>query len=501
MGLIEIVEFVIVVCLIFYQFFVFRALHNEIQSYSYLFGGNINVHKSEETNLLCLIGENLTDETTRVINSINRYLNNNHGAVIDYHIIKSIITSHYTQTEDSLESRVGTPLYLGIAGTMIGVIFGLFQTNFTENFKFEMLDPLIVAIQMAMVASLTGLILTTILSTHLLKQSKVQANQNRVDFEDMLQAELLPKIMAPGQSGMSTLALKLDEFGQSTVQSLDSFKNVVENSGSQLEITNELIEKVQNLDLSTVAGFNAQLFDQLKGSLSELSMFSQYYNKVNLSLESTSVLVNSLERLLANGDVIGKGTENLSEALKASNSILSIFNKHVSSFEEFNSSMNKVLNSTEVNFRTSVEQITASYARSMDGIRQTLGTHNSNAERAVEAVSKAYKESLESHKEELSKAYQESVPNFQHLARLQAIEESSQRLHAAVQAQDVLLKDIGNALGDVKTAVNEIELNTDNIEINVKTEKSKGEVVERIFRFVVYGAGLFFISYILIKSI
>ena len=110
MGLIEIVEFIIVVCLIFYQFFVFRGLHNEIESYSYLFGGNINVYKSEETNLLSLIGENLTGETTRVINSINRYLNNNHGAVIDYHIIKSIITSHYTQTEDSLESRVGTPL-------------------------------------------------------------------------------------------------------------------------------------------------------------------------------------------------------------------------------------------------------------------------------------------------------------------------------------------------------------------------------------------------------
>ena len=56
-------------------------------------------------------------------------------------------------------------------------------------------------------------------------------------------------------------------------------------------------------------------------------------------------------------------------------------------------------------------------------------------------------------------------------------------------------------LGDVKTAVNEIELNADNIEINVKTEKSKGEAVERILRFVVYGAVLFFISYILIKSI
>lgn len=500
MGVFGIIEFIVIVGLIGYQFVVFRVLHNEIQSYSLLFGGSINVHKNEETNLLCLIGNNLTDETRRVISSINRYLNNNHGAVIDYHIIKSIITSHYTQTEDSLESRVGTPLYLGIAGTMIGVIFGLFQTNFTEDFKFEMLDPLIMAIQIAMVASLSGLILTTILSTHLLKKSKVQANQNRVDFEDMLQAELLPKIMAPGQTGMSTLALKLDEFGQNTVQSLSSFENVVENSGKQLTITNDLIEKVQNLDLSTVSGFNAQLFDQLKGSLSELSMFSQYFNKVNVSVESTSLLVSRLEALLTKGDIIGKGTENITEALKASNSILSIFNQHVGSFEEFSSSMNKVLNSTEVSFRTSVDQITTSYARSMEGIKQSLGVHNSNAERAVEAVSKAYKESLEGHREELSNAYRESVPNFQHLARLKVIEESSQKLYAAVQAQDVLLKNIGNALNEVKAAVNEIDINTDNIEVNVRTEKSKGEVIERILRLVVYGAVLFFVIYILILS-
>ena len=98
MGLMGIVELVIIVGLICYQFIVFKSLNNEIQSYSYLFGSKINVDKDEETNLLCLIGDNLNKETKRVLNSINRYLNNNHGAVIDYHIIKSIITSHYTQS-------------------------------------------------------------------------------------------------------------------------------------------------------------------------------------------------------------------------------------------------------------------------------------------------------------------------------------------------------------------------------------------------------------------
>ena len=500
MELMGIVELIIIFGLICYQFIVFNSLNNEIQAYSYLFGGKISVYKDEETNLLCLIGQNLNSETERVLNSINRYLNNNHGAVIDYHIIKSIITSHYTQSQDSLESRVGTPLFLGIAGTMIGVIFGLFQTNFTEDFQFEMLDPLILAIQIAMVASLTGLILTTILSTHLLKKSKIQSNLNRVDFEDMLQAELLPKIMAPGQSGMSTLALKLDEFGQNTIQSLDSFKSVVDNSGNQLRITNDLIAKVQNLDLSTVAGFNAQLFNQLKGSLSELSMFSQYFSKVNLSVESTSALVQRLESLIEKGDIIGRGAENITEALEASNRILSIFNQHIGSFEEFNSSMNTVLNTTEVSFRTSVEQITASYSRSMDSIKQTIGVHNTNAERAVDAVSRAYKESLDRHKEELSKAYKESVPNFEHLSRLEVIERTSQNLYAAVESQDILLKNIGTALGEVKAAINGIELNNDNIEVNVRTEKSKGEVLERVFRLVVYCAVFFFITYILILS-
>src|SRR5690625_2919753 len=67
----------------------------------------------------------------KIIDILNKYLLNNKGAVSDYHLMKDIVDRNCDAKEDEIQAQIPIPLYLGLAGTMLGILIGLGFLVFT----------------------------------------------------------------------------------------------------------------------------------------------------------------------------------------------------------------------------------------------------------------------------------------------------------------------------------------------------------------------------------
>ena len=132
--------------------------------------------------------------------NINDYLGNSQGSVIDYNILKDAVDRNCETIEDEINAQMPVPLYCGLAGTMAGVIVGLFSllsedsisnlmtsgSKSVESATLAMngaasgINDLLAGVALAMVASILGIVLTTVNSV-LFKQFKTPVRDK--DFE------------------------------------------------------------------------------------------------------------------------------------------------------------------------------------------------------------------------------------------------------------------------------------------------------------------------------
>jgi len=99
----------------------------------------------------------------KILHSVNTYLLRNKGAVSDFNLIKDVVDRNTDAVDEEINNLLPIPLYLGLVGTMMGIVIGLFlmPSISDENFD-KAIDTLIGGVKIAMIASFVGLLLTII---------------------------------------------------------------------------------------------------------------------------------------------------------------------------------------------------------------------------------------------------------------------------------------------------------------------------------------------------
>ena len=225
--------------------------------------------------------------------SINKYLENNSGSVIDFSLLKDAVDRHCDSVENDINTLTPTPLYCGLAGTMAGVIVGLFSllttgsitallSSGSGNFgtAAEGVNDLLAGVAWAMFASIIGISLTTIASL-LFKRYKLQGESGKNTFLAWLQAKLLPELPSDTSDALNRLVKNLNKFNSTFAENTSSLRGALREVNESYRIQGEIIKAVHDMDVMKMAKANVRVLEELKECTDKLALFNEYLDDIH----------------------------------------------------------------------------------------------------------------------------------------------------------------------------------------------------------------------------
>ena len=262
----------------------------------------IILHKNEQSILL-----------KDVVKTINNYLKKNKGGAADFHLIKDIVERHTDSIDEEINHKLPVPIYLGLMGTVLGIIIGLYSLSFEYNPATNALDGelfvnsvdgLITGVKQAMICSFVGLGLTTLLSSwrYMGAKSKLEAQKNA--FYDFIQTRLLPQMTKDAASTILALQSNLEKFNTSFEENIKGFGGIMDEIHTAFDSQVALQKELKKMDLTQVANLNANVLVQLRNSMTEFEKFTQYLGQMNSFVRSTAKLTDSINDQLQRTEAV-----------------------------------------------------------------------------------------------------------------------------------------------------------------------------------------------------
>jgi hypothetical protein len=237
----------------------------------------------------------------KVLNSVNTYLIRNKGAVSDFNLIKDVVERNTDAVDEEINTLLPIPLYLGLMGTMLGIVVGLFAMPSISDENFEKaIDILIGGVKIAMIASFTGLLLTVLLSGWKYKGAKTQAESLKNDFFTWIQTHLLPVLSQNTTSSIYSLQANLLKFNDTFSTNVVSFNGVLGKILESFDSQVNLMKELKDVDVAQLAKINVTVLQELRTSTKEFEKFNTYLHQVNSFVDNAQKLNfqigNQLER-------------------------------------------------------------------------------------------------------------------------------------------------------------------------------------------------------------
>ncbi len=227
----------------------------------------------------------------KVLESTNTYLIRNKGAVSDFNLIKDIVDRNSDAVDQEINTLMSIPLYLGLMGTMLGIVIGLFFIPSISDENFEnAIDLLIGSVKIGMIASFMGLLFTVLLTGYFYKGAKAIAESTKNDFFTWIQTQLLPILSQNTTSSIYSLQANLLKFNDTFSTNIVSFNGVLgkilESFDSQVNLMNEL----KDVDVAQLAKINITVLKELRTSTKEFEKFNTYLYQVNTFVDNAQKL-------------------------------------------------------------------------------------------------------------------------------------------------------------------------------------------------------------------
>lgn len=225
--------------------------------------------------------------------SINKYLGNNSGSVIDFQLLKDAVDRHCDSVENDVNTLTPIPLYCGLAGTMAGVIVGLTSLLYTGSITALLssgsgnfgaaangVNDLLSGVAWAMLASICGIIFTT-WGSILFKSRKIQGEGGKNTFLAWLQAKLLPELPSDTSDALNRLVKNLNKFNDTFAGNTTDLRGALREVNQSYRIQADIIKAVHDMDVMKMAKANVQVLKELKECTDKLEQFNAYLDDIH----------------------------------------------------------------------------------------------------------------------------------------------------------------------------------------------------------------------------
>lgn len=286
---------IIVAFIIALQIFFFVKNVLRMRDYKKIFAeeNSWGIAHNSETNFVSGIYGRGNNVFESIKDSINKYLENNSGSVIDFSLLKDAVDRHCDSVENDINTLTPTPLYCGLAGTMAGVIVGLgslittgsitdLLSSGSGNFgtAAEGVNDLLSGVAWAMLASIMGIMLTTTASL-LFKRYKLQGESGKNTFLAWLQAKLLPELPSDTSDALNRLVKNLNKFNNTFAENTSSLRGALREVNESYRIQGDVIKAVHDMDVMKMAKANVRVLEELKECTDKLEQFNEYLDDIH----------------------------------------------------------------------------------------------------------------------------------------------------------------------------------------------------------------------------
>lgn len=289
---------VIIIAIICIQFFFFVKNLLRMNQFSKIFSeeSSWRLRRNEQTNLVDGVygAGNMIFESIK--NSINKYLGNNSGSVIDFGLLKDAVDRHCDSVENDIATQTPIPLYWGLAGTMAGVIIGLTDLlksdailtlmgssggviNVASQNAATGINALLSGVAWAMLASIIGILLTTANSL-LFKRCKLKEENGKNSFLAWMQSELLPELPSDTSQALNNLVKNLNKFNNTFRENTSNLGDALNAVNQSYAIQADIIKAVHDMDVMKMAKANVRVLQELKECTDKLEAFNEYLNDI-----------------------------------------------------------------------------------------------------------------------------------------------------------------------------------------------------------------------------
>jgi hypothetical protein len=356
-------------------------------------------------------------DANRIIEDVNTYIIKNDQHLINFNVIRDIVDRNYQVMDDDINQMLPTPLYLGLAATMLGIIFGLFGMMIGEHQVdiVNSVDSLILGVGIAMSSSLIGLALTTVFSTLIYKNSKREAEEEKNAFYSQLQANLLPEILRRGETGIEALNKNLERFGRVASNSVEKLTGLTRTSAENIALQVQLIDKVDKLNVSRLSSASIKIFENLERNLASFEKFTAYWDNLNNTLGATSTLISNLQELTARFESVEEVGNRIRSTLEDYNKAMAFFSKHVEQLEAGGEKAMKAVTMADVAFEEAIEVLKIHINKHLSGLNADGNKLDVRLNEIGSEVASSLHKATSEHLSRLHETYNNHIPEFNKL--------------------------------------------------------------------------------------
>lgn len=238
--------------------------------------------------------------------AINSYLSNNKGSVSDYHLMKDIVDRNCDAKEEEINTQIPVPLYLGLVGTMAGILVGIGYLWISGDLSKLLnagdgysgaagVEALLGGVALAMISSILGIILTTIGSMRA-KDAKAEEEKNKHVFLSWMQASLLPNLTNDTAQTLERMSSNLVDFNKTFSRNTYELNKTLSQVNEATVLQKQLMEAVEKLADKNISKQNLEVYMALKNCSEEIGTLGRYLNNSTQYLTAVRELNEKLDK-------------------------------------------------------------------------------------------------------------------------------------------------------------------------------------------------------------
>lgn len=484
------IEIVLIASILIAQLVVFIRICKKTKAYEKLFADKIGIKDDDDqVPKVAVFGKNgkvlKNAPIQEAVDNINTYIENNWGGSVNFSIVENIIERESTARDEEIHHLIPTPLYMGLAATMIGIILGLFSmgkignegektvksqgetviavdssevlTNaadyneIMENQSNDVfiasdgktrdslsslneIDSLIDGVKIAMIASLFGLFWTTLLSTWIYKKTKTYVNFCKNSILNFLQSELL---LPTEDNTLTGIRDCIDNFSRTVGHSItelsalaeknDGIARVIQDSTVKQEL---ILREIQEFKPVKVTKVLSDLFARVDANMEAYREFSQYLGMMG---EITANMAAFSERTHNIEEIANELKSNLNE----SRSLFHFLSEHMRGVENIGQQSLEAINAADSHFNQAVATLDREVTERIRALSDGSNAFDTRITQIFEQVGNELQEITRRHVEALSNAYHDNLPEFRRLEKLDGLDAISEKLDGVGRIQRI----------------------------------------------------------------